>query len=184
MGENLQLFLCYVIFSSCEMSSLQTCLGCVGEQRKAVQVYIRSRWLIFFLEWFISTQTLRGQSKHKATLSNLLHPLLQHSSPNSSGLLRMTMNRALTELFAQPYIDVKHMPGLSQSPHFISLEHLRDSEECCLKPHFPPSSTPKGWNFSWRSCITPSNRKKFKRLCVRKARREDFLAAFGNPTLC
>ena len=61
----------------------------------AIQVYIESRWLNFFLEWFMSAPTLRGQSKQKATLSNLLHPGLRHSCPNGSRLLRMTMNRAL-----------------------------------------------------------------------------------------
>lgn len=42
--------------------------------------------------------------------------------------LRMTMNQATprTALFSQPYIDVKHMAGMSQPPHFITLQHLWD----------------------------------------------------------
>lgn len=114
----------------------------------AIQVYIESRWLKFFLEWFTSAQTLRGQSKHKATLSNLLHSILWHSCPNGSGLLRMTMNQTLAELFAQPYIDVKHMPGLCQSPDFISLTY---GTETTLSTFI--NKTPKGWNFSWRSGV-------------------------------
>lgn len=118
-----------MIFTSCQTGSQQTLSGLAGVKREsvlAIQVYIESRWLKLFLEWFMSAQTLRGQSKHKATLSNLRHPMLWHSCPNGSGLLRMTMNRVLTELFAQTYIDVKHMPGSSQPPDFISAEHLRD----------------------------------------------------------
>ena len=84
-----------VIFTSCQTSSRQTPSGLAGvrsESVLAIQVYIESRWLKLFLEWFMSAQTLRGQSKHKATLSNLLHPMLWHSCPNGSALLRMTMN--------------------------------------------------------------------------------------------
>lgn len=116
-------------FTSCQINS-QEALSSLAEVSResllAIQVHTESRWLKLFLEWFMSAQMLGKQSKHKATLSNLLHPLLQHSCPNGSGLLRMTMSRALAELFAQPYIDVKHMPRLSQSPDFISLQHLWD----------------------------------------------------------
>lgn len=82
------------MFTFCQTSPLQTCLAWLGEKRISlpIQVYIESRWLKFFLEWFMSAQTLRGQSKHKATLSNLLHPVLRHSCPNGNGLPRMTMN--------------------------------------------------------------------------------------------
>lgn len=129
-----------VIFTSFQTSSQQTLSGLAGVKREsvlAIQVYIESRWLKLFLEWFMSAQTLRGQSKHKATLSNLLHPMLWHSYPNGSALLRMTMNRTLTQLFAQPFIWCKtYARGCPSHQIFISLQHLIGQ-----KGHFPPSST-------------------------------------------
>lgn len=129
----------------------------------------------------MSASTLRGQSKHKATLSNLLHPMLRHSCPNGSGRLRMTMNQALTELFSQPYIDVKHMAGLSQPPHFISLEHLWDSGGTFRLHH---QNTRKDGISHGGALLRPSNKncRKLTRVCVRKERNEAVLAASGNPT--
>lgn len=98
----------------------------------------------------MSAQTLRGQSKHKATLSNLLHPMLWHSCPNGSGLPRMTMNRVLAELFAQPYIDVKHMPGFVPVTRFHLTRTLM-GPKTALSTFI--NKTPKGWNFSWRSGV-------------------------------
>lgn len=126
----------------------------------------------------MSAPALRGQSKHKATPSNLLHPMLRRTCPNGTGLLRITMSRAL---FAQPYIDVKHMPGLSQSPDFISLSLPLMGQ----KLHFPPSSTErqKDGISHGEAASHPSNKiTESWSMCVRKERNKAVLASFGNPT--
>lgn len=131
-----------------------------------IQVYIEGRWLKLFLEWFMSSQTLRGQSKHKATLSNLLHPMLWHSCSNGSGLRRMTMNQAFTELFSHPYIDVEHVAGLSQSPHCISLKHLWERSSTF---HLHHQNTRKD-GISHRAVLRPSNKnhRKLTRVCKKR----------------
>jgi len=104
-----------VIFTSSQKRLLQIFLVWLGE------VYSESRWLGFFLEWFyVGSDAPRAKSTQSDSCS-LLHPMPQHSSLNSSGLLRVTRNRALTGLLFQPCVDVKHTPGLSQSPYFIWL---------------------------------------------------------------
>ena len=176
-----------VIFTSCQTEfSADPCRVRAGLRREsllAVQVCIESRWLKLLLEWFMSAQTLRGQSKHKATPSNLLHPVLQHSCLNGSGLRWMTVKRALAELFAQPYIDVKHMQGVV--PDFISLEHLRD-KKAALSTFI--NKTPQKDGISHGGALTHLSRHKKKkksqswRVCVRKERNKAVLVAFGNPT--
>ena len=163
-----------MIFTSCQTEfSADPCRVRAGLRRKsllAVQVCIESRWLKLLLEWFMSAQTLRGQSKHKATPSNLLHPVLQHSCPNGNSLRWMTMKRALAELFALPYIDVKHMQRVVPVTSFHLTRTLMGQ-----KRHFPPSSTkhPKRMEFlmeeHWRiPRIKKKNRRGLKSVCEKR----------------
>lgn len=89
----------------------------------ATQVHTKGRWLKLFLEWFMSAPTLRGQSKHRTTPSNRLHPMLQHSCHNGDGLTQND-NEPSHSLNCAVFSALYWCKTYGW--HFIKLQHLWD----------------------------------------------------------